>query len=87
MIDRDIQTILDATTADLLFDLSGWAVPQGIGIAGAALVEADVPGLGLRPLAIAGPQGAGKAYYTSFHNESQMTEDMEVLLYDMILAL
>lgn len=51
------------------------------------LVEGVVPGFGRHPLAARAYLGSGKAFYTSFHAESQMTEDMETLLFEMILAL
>ena len=32
-------------------------------------------------------RGDGKAIFTSFHNEHQITRDMEIILYEMILSL
>ncbi len=83
--DRNIQALLGKETAEITFDLPGWAVPESAGEV-AVLVSAKVEGK-TRPLAIMAFPGAGRAIFTSFHNESQVSDDMQLILYELILAL
>jgi hypothetical protein len=87
VLDRDIQTILGKQSAQLRFNLNGWAVVESSDLAH-VLVEGSFSNSGGdHPLAALMPVGEGKAIFTSFHNESQITDDMEILLYEMILSL
>lgn len=87
VLDRDIQTILQKETAELRFDRNGWAAIDGAEEAFPLVMGTPTGDVVYRPLAALMPLGAGKAIYTSFHNEQQITEDMEVILYEMILSL
>ena len=87
VLDREIQMLLGGTKADIYFDLNGWATIEKTDAA-MTLVEAKIPGRsGQSPLATRMILGSGKAIFTSFHNEEQLTEDMERILYEMILSL
>ncbi|TNE86071.1 MAG: hypothetical protein EP330_23200 [Deltaproteobacteria bacterium] len=87
VMDRGLQTLLGSAEATLAFDLGQWAVPAGPGTA-EMLVQGVPPGGGVaRPLAAIDRIGDGRLIYTSFHNEAQATDDMELILYEMILSL
>ncbi len=87
VLDRDIQTMLGKATAELRFNLNDWVVIDSAEYA-YVLAEGRVDGTGrTHPMAALMPVGSGKAIFTSFHNESQITDDMEIILYDMILGL
>ncbi len=87
VIDREIQMLLGGANADIYFDLAGWSTVESAGAA-MVLVDAKIPGrTGRSPLAARMPLGDGKAIFTTFHNEEQLTEDMAGILYEMILSL
>ncbi|MCO4745367.1 MAG: hypothetical protein KC912_11310 [Proteobacteria bacterium] len=87
VLDRDIQTLLGSATATLAFDLSQWAVASSAGTA-EVLIEGRPPGSDhIRPLAVVDHPGSGRVIFTSFHNEAQATDDMQMILYEMILSL
>lgn len=44
-------------------------------------------GGGTHPLAAIHFPGGGRMIYTSFHNEQQITSDMELILYELLLSL
>lgn len=83
--DRNIQALLGSGSAEIVFDLPDWALAEGSGTAN-VLVSASIDGRD-RPLAVMAFPGEGRAVFTSFHNESQATQDMQVILYELILAL
>lgn len=85
VLSRDLISLLGSDTAEINFDLPGWAMASGGGKA-ETLVEADIDGA-TRPLAALYRLGDGRAVFTSFHNESQVTSDMQLILYELILAL
>ncbi|MCP4921432.1 MAG: hypothetical protein GY913_31430 [Proteobacteria bacterium] len=85
ILDRNIAAMLGSETASVAFDLPSWAVIDGVDQA-TPLVQASVDGR-QRPLAVSHAVGDGRVIFTSFHNEAQMTEDMQTILYSLILSL
>lgn len=93
VLDSGLQTLLGSTTASINYDLASWVVPANtnsgeILVRGSvlfyenwtSLVNKDVP------LVIAGSDN-GRILYTSFHNETQTTVDMDRMLEQMALDL
>lgn len=85
ILDRNIAAMLGSETASVAFDLPSWAVIDGVDQA-TPLVQASVDGR-QRPLAVSHAVGDGRVIFTSFHNEAQMTKDMQTILYSLILSL
>lgn len=85
ILDRSIAAMLGSEQASVAFDLPNWSVMDRTDKA-TALVEAEVDGQ-VRPLAVSYPVGEGRVIFTSFHNEAQMTRDMQTILYSLILSL
>jgi hypothetical protein len=84
---------LGSDTAQLNYDLPSWAAPEKPGT-GKVLIRGTftyIDGWSYRetdgPLAARQEDGDGTIVYTSFHNERQMTFDMDVLLEEIILSL
>lgn len=97
VVDETMQAILGGSTAKLNYDLDVWAVPQSVNsdveilVSGDPSVYADDWGLEIDelnnvPLALRLDK-EGSAIYTSFHNEAQSTDDMELMLNEIILSL
>ena len=85
IVDRNIQALLGSTSADITFDLPDWALPHAAGTS-QVLVNGTFGGTE-HPLAVMAFPGDGRAVFTAFHNESQITRDMQVILYELVLAL
>ena len=76
---------------DIEFDQAGWAVAEGVGD-GEVLVEAEVTvdswTMGeltlFAPLLVRLDHGAGSVFYTSFHNEAQVSDDVSILLEQIV---
>ena len=98
VLSPNLKALLGKNTAQINYDLDYWAVADRID-QGTPLLRATVDYLdpsdpwGLTiaskksPLAIVMEHGNGKALYTSFHNEQQITGDMLLILEDIILSL
>jgi hypothetical protein len=86
LLDRDLIALLNKDTVQIRFDLPAWTVPEDSGSSGQPLVRGRVAGRD-RPLALLARPGAGRAVFTSFHNEEQLTDDILAVLYQMILML
>jgi hypothetical protein len=89
VIDTDMQTLLGSSTAALNYDLDAWAVITDT--SASVLLRGDVQTWGAGgqqgvPLAVQIDDG-GRVIYTTFHNERQITVDMEALLTEIILKL
>jgi hypothetical protein len=87
-----IEDVLGSGTARLNYDLDAWAVPEDVGSETEVLVQGVADTIWWdtvtnAPLAVRTHIGEGTALYTSFHNESQVTEDMEAILNEFILSL
>ncbi len=89
VVDSDLIEALGRTSMDVNFDLGSWVVMTGAGsntqvlIRGDAIASSDT--LQNVPFSVIFPYGQGKVIYTSFHNEAQNTQDMDITLEQMIL--
>lgn len=90
VLDETMQEVLGKATAQLNYDLDAWAVASGTGEGATVLLEGSAKtwsgSINNSPLAVQIKPG-GRMVYTSFHNERQLTEDMELLLREIILSL
>ena len=91
VVDENMQALLASETALLNYDLWSWVVPTSANSNVDVLLTGDAPvGYGTpvtdAPLAVR-IQPGGTAIYTTFHNESQITVDMTILLAEIILSL
>lgn len=89
VLDPDMKSVLGSSTADLNYDLDSWAVITAS--SAEVLIRGDVQAWGAGPqqdvpLAVQIDDG-GRVIYTTFHNEQQITVDMESLLMEIILKL
>jgi len=97
VIDPNFRTILGSNVADLRYDLDSWAVAVSAGSNADILIQGDAQTFDWwtfsydtvrsAPLALRISRGEGRAIYTSFHNENQITVDMQKLLEEIILSL
>ncbi len=89
VVDPDLSEALGRQSMLINFDLDSWVVMVGVGSRTEVLIrgDAETPDSTIRdvPFAVIYPYGQGKVLYTSFHNEAQNTEDMDVILEQMIL--
>lgn len=91
--DLAMAALLNSTSADINYDLGGWAPVMST--TGDTLLsgsysyfdEFDTLQTHNGPLATRFQDGQGSVTYTSFHNETQTTFDMDVLLQDIVLSL
>jgi len=91
VLDPSMKTVLGSDSAKLSFNLDEWATMSD------AKADVLIDGTykyrqsGVKsengPLAVQFDSGGGTVIYTSFHNESQTTDDMLKLLSEMILSL
>jgi hypothetical protein len=91
VLDENMKAILGSSTARLSYDLDAWVIPERVKDGVIVLAEGDAPTYWFStvndaPLAVK-LEKAGNAIYTTFHNESQATVDMELLLEEIILSL
>jgi hypothetical protein len=85
ILDRNIMALLGTEQLDIHFQLAGWAVIDEVD-EGSALLEADIDDQ-RHPLAVIDWPGQGRVIYTSFHNEEQLTVEIQTVLYELILVL
>jgi hypothetical protein len=91
VMDENLQAALGSSEATVMFDMGEWAVPQTLGD-GVALVEAQVTAVDMwgietslvSPLVVRLDHGEGTVYYTTFHNEPQLSGDMLVILEQIV---
>jgi hypothetical protein len=92
VLDPVLTTFFGGRLVDIEYDLGGWAVVEGVGPDAEVIARATVPtafgAIEDAPI-VASMQlpGEGKMVYTTFHNEAQITADMEAILFELILAL
>jgi hypothetical protein len=97
VLDETMQVLL-GSQASLVYDLDAWVVPLTARTATTVLISGDAPTIDLQsdasggtlrdvPLATRSIVGDGVVVYTTFHNEQQITVDMEVALKEIILSL
>lgn len=89
VVSDDMQMLLESDTADINFNLGGWHIMEEAGLATDVQFRGDVNEMDDIPFMIVydDPIGNGRAIYTSFHNQSQATGDMEDILEFMIFQL
>lgn len=96
VLDASLQAALGKGSAAIMFDLGGWAVidsaPAGTDVLITGPVayydwDADVTLTATKPYAVRFASGSGRVTYTSFHNEAQVTADMQKLLESMVFGL
>jgi hypothetical protein len=92
VLDEGLKRALGREQASINFDSSGWAVIDSVPTGTSVLVRGPVQteqGATLpdRPYMVQFQEGQGRVNYTSFHNESQTTEDMNVLLEQFLFQL
>jgi len=92
-----LKTALGKETADINYDLDSWASIRAAGNA-EVLIEGTFSWMDMNsmdyspqshhgPLAVRYAAGSGLVLYTTFHNEPQITEDMDNLLKEFVLSL
>lgn len=95
VIDPYMQILLGGGTADIGFELNNWVVPVGVDPDVEVLLQADA-GLWQSSTTVTNSPIAayyepipdqGVIIYTAFHNETQITVDMRLLLMEIILSL
>jgi hypothetical protein len=90
VVDPSLQAALARTTAEIMFDLGGWAVIDAAPAGTAVLITGPATYLGgaaTKPYAVQFAHGSGRVTYTSFHNEAQATADMQRILEAMVFGL
>jgi len=96
VIDATMGLVLGGT-ADIVYDLDAWVVPLSVSSGASAMLVGPAPTWDVNtgeisstyqdaPLAVRFAAG-GTVIYTTFHNELQMTTDMEIALKEIILSL
>jgi len=91
VVDANMQGLLGSNTAEITFNYNAWAVPQTAGTQAKILVKGDMSledgtPVSDSPLSVR-LLGGDRVIYTAFHNESQTTLDMDLLLLEIILSL
>lgn len=90
VVDTILAYAVGSTTAEIVYDLDAWIVPVAPGAGVEVLARSTVPTFaGTQedaPLALRVEPG-GRIIFTTFHNEQQLTEDMEAALKEIILSL
>ena len=93
VLDSTMAGAIGNTYASLYYDLDAWVLPQAAGPGSSIMLQGSVYSYTDRmrlvenaPLALQFSAG-GSVIYTSFHNEHQMTQDMEKALKEIILSL
>ena len=97
VLDSTMALALGTGVAEIVYDLDAWVVPLSVSAGASVMIQGDVmaydmstgvPNLTLSatPLAVRFTEG-GTVIYTTFHNELQMTMDMEIALKEIILSL
>ena len=80
----ELADYLGSDTVDILYDLGSWAVIEDVGPGTETLIEGDVDYYGGSvvdsPLMVDFEYGSGKVGYTTFHNESQLDDQVRTVL-------
>ena len=93
VLDPTMAGAIGNSQASLYYDLDAWVLPQSAGPSSSVMLQGSVYSYTDRvrlidqaPLALKFSEG-GSVIFTSFHNEHQMTQDMEKALKEIILSL
>ena len=93
VVDPIMQALLGSAVARVHYDLAGWAMAEDAAMSTEVLVRGSPVNLWSPhplkdvPLAVRFEAGLGRVVFTTFHNEPQITADMEVMLREIILSL
>ncbi len=97
VVDPALEEALGSTTVNLNYDLPSWVIATSAASGSRVLVKGDPSAFSWEtfemepvpeaPLAVQFAAGAGSVIYTTFHNESQSTQDMDLLLSYMVFEL
>lgn len=91
VLDEGLKRALGKDKAAITFDQEGWAVIDSVPTGTTVLVSGPAPTptgtLENRPYMVQFAEGSGRVSYTSFHNEPQTTEDMDILLEQLLFQL
>ena len=95
VIDPYMQSLVGSSTASVSFELNNWAVAEFTDPDVSVLISSNVGLWQSSTTVSASPLAAliepvpdqGRIVYTAFHNETQITLDMEALLMEIILSL
>jgi hypothetical protein len=91
--DPNMQGVLGSDTAQLHYDLAGWVIATGADATTEVLVSGHPATIWQEeplvdaPLAVRFQAGSGTVVFTTFHNEPQITLDMNAMLREIILSL
>jgi len=92
VLDEGLKRALGREQALISFDQEGWAIIDSVPSGTTVLVSGPATtyegtALENRPYMVQFPEGEGRVTYTSFHNDVQTTEDMDVLLEQLLFQL
>jgi hypothetical protein len=91
IINPDLAAYMNKQEVHLVYDLGAWVTIAGAENLGDVWATGTYQSGGTSfndaPLLVTFPYGDGKVTYTTFHNEAQVTKDMEVILGYVILNL
>lgn len=90
--DEGFKRALGRGTAAINYDLPGWALVDSVQAGTQVLVsgpgvDGDGTNLGTKPYLLQFTEGKGRVTYTTFHDGTQTTEDMNVLLEQLLFSL
>jgi hypothetical protein len=93
VLDPNMQAVLGTSSADIHYDLAGWVIAVAADSSTEVLVSGSPTTIWQEdpvanaPLAVRFEEGAGTVVFTTFHNEPQITLDMDAMLREIILSL
>jgi len=92
VLDEGLKRGLGREQAAISFDQTGWAVIDSVPAGTTVLVSGPAPTLEgttleERPYMVQFPEGQGRVTFTSFHTETQATDDMNILLEQLLFQL
>lgn len=91
ILDTSLQAALGKATATIDFNLGSWVVIDSVPSPAKVLISGPVAtyagSFPDKPFVGQFTDGTGRVTYTSFHNEAQTTQDMDLLLEQMLLGL
>ncbi len=93
VLDSSIVSAIGKTSIDVKYEENGWVVINSIGtsttnlIRGTFTTSITPSTMTDKPLAVQFASGSGTVIYTSFHNETQATDDMKNILKHYIFTL
>lgn len=84
VVDSGLASVLGKTSATIKYDLSAWVVVDSPGGGTRVLMTGDTPTTSGtqkdKPLVLTFSEGKGEVLYTTFHNEAQLTKEVEAII-------